>query len=477
MIRQLIWDLTGKTGTQFIYVITALALTRILNPEVFGTFGIAMVFISVSTLFIDAGFGRALVQAKELSIQKINAVFTVNLIVSFVFGLGLFLSAGIISKFYGFPELKQVLKVLSVIFIFSAFGVVPSSLLARELRFRELSLASLISTAISGVAAIILSLNGWGIWSLVFQYLLVTFMQSALFFCFCKQKPWPDFSFRSKVLKPLWQFGSRLFTSSVLNTVVTRLDVLIIGKQYHASQTGFYARAQSLDSIVRVVSAGSISAVFFSTASRLQDDREALRKLFKRYLHLVSFAAVGFSALMWLVTPDAFRLLFGEKWDMAAHYFQLMAVVAFAWPVSSLMVSVIAGVGNSKGFLRLEIIKSILFGVSVLVLFWTGITNFLHVLIGVRIGFIFINAFFVRKELSVTVFEQAGTVALYIVPALLAALSVYYIPDFGGIPAMLHLCIHATCFIVLYLVLILLMKAPVKSEWQKLRSYLFKRQK
>jgi hypothetical protein len=99
-----------------------------------------------------------------------------------------------------------------------------------------------------------------------------------------------------------------------------------------------------------------------------------------------------------------------------------MMVAGFGWPISAIMVTLIAAVGNSKAFLRLEIIR---FVVLLPVLFLglpAGISTFLLIMIGVRIAFLIMNMFYVQKELNVSVGVQARIVSSYLATAIMAYL-------------------------------------------------------
>ena len=431
MFKNLIWDLAGKTGIYLVVILVSLVLTRVLEPREFGIAGIAMVLIFFSSLFLDLGFNRALIQQKEVNEVIYSSVFWLNILLAAFFALLFFLLSGPVSVFFNYPELSPVLKVLAIPVIFNGLSVLPSAILTRQMKFRQLSFTGIISAIISGAAGIALAINGYGVWSLVIQYVIASFVAAVLYFYFAKWRPLfkikPNFS----VIKPLWIYGSRLFFSSLLNNLVTRLDIFIIGKYFNVNTLGFYTRAQSIDNLIRTISSSSITSVFFTAAARLQDEREGLLDLYKRYLHLISFVAVGLSGLFYLIVPDIFRYLFTAKWDTAAQYFQLMAVIGFAWPVSSLMVSVISGVGNSKAFLKVEIIKTIILLSALILLFKGGIVFFLWMMVGVRILLVCCNAYFVSKELVITVWNQLKVVFIYLSLALVAVIIVKLVFSFS----------------------------------------------
>jgi len=420
MVRNFLWDMAGKFGAQAVSLLLSFVLTRMLSPGEFGIAGIAMVIIFVSSIFLDMGFARALIQRKEVRQAEYSSVFFLNLLLGIFLMTVCFFAATPLASFYNQPQLEPVLRVLSLLFLINSFALVPGAVLSREMKFKWIAIAGLISAVVSGSISIVMAAKGYGVWSLVTQYLLSAVLMAILTFYFAKWSP--AFMISKKALQPLWAYGSRMFSSTILSSIVTRLDVFIIGKLFNATTLGYYTRAQSIDSAVRLFSTGSLTSVFFPVASKLQDEKEKLNVLYKRFLHLVSFLSIGISGLLYLITPDLFRILFTAKWDTAAVYFQIMCIAGFAWPISALMVTLISGTGNSRAYFKLELIRiTIQLPVYIFGLTY-GITTFLWIFAVVRFISLLLNAFFVSREISVKTEEQVFIVFLYLLEASVAVL-------------------------------------------------------
>jgi len=95
------------------------------------------------------------------------------------------------------------------------------------------------------------------------------------------------------------------------------------------------------------------------------------------------------------------------------------------------MVSVISGVGNSKAFLKVEIIKTFILLSALFLLFAGGIVFFLWMMVGVRILLVCCNAYFVSKELVITVWNQLKVVFIYLSLALVSVIIVKLVFSFS----------------------------------------------
>ena len=413
MLKHFFWDMIGKMGAQVVTLILAVVLTRLLSPSEFGIVGIAMSVIFIASIIVDMGFGRALVQSNNIGGIEYSSVFYLNLVIGLILTIICFLIAGPLAGFYHQPQVAPVLKALSGLFFLNSLSLVPAAILYKDMKFKLISVTGLLSTLISGIIGVFMAFKGMGVWSLVVQNLIAAGITVLLNFY---NANWLPLIVIDKVkLKPLWEYGSRMFSSAMINSIVSRLDVFIIGKLFATSTVGFYTRAQSFDGVARQLTAGSLSSVLFPAVSKIQHDRKALMRLYKRYLHLISLAGMALSGYLYLVTPDLFRGLFTEKWDNAALYFQIMCISGFIWPISAIMINIIAGVGNSKAYLQVEYIKTILLIPAYLIVVFKGIVWFLWVMVAVRCLTVYFNAWFISKEINFTIRKQLSIIAGYLI--------------------------------------------------------------
>ena len=62
VFSNLIWRFSERIGAKLISVVVNLILARILAPELYGTVAIVLVFTEILQVFVESGFGTALIQ-------------------------------------------------------------------------------------------------------------------------------------------------------------------------------------------------------------------------------------------------------------------------------------------------------------------------------------------------------------------------------------------------------------------------------
>lgn len=63
-ISGILWKLAERTGAQAITFLLSIILARLLSPNDYGVIAILLVFITIADVFVNAGFGSALIQKK-----------------------------------------------------------------------------------------------------------------------------------------------------------------------------------------------------------------------------------------------------------------------------------------------------------------------------------------------------------------------------------------------------------------------------
>jgi len=393
-----LWDFSGKIIRRGMSFVVSIFLARLLVPEDFGLIALVVAIIAFSNIFTDVSLGAALIQRKRLRPVHYSSVFYFNLFMGTLFTLLIFFLAPIISNFYNNDTLIDLIKITSFSFIITSLVSVHGIKLRKELKYAVITKISLISSSISGIVGVLMAFYGFGIWSLVTQMMLSKILYAFLLFRASELSIVLEFSL--KALKQLWAFGFRMFLANLLNTFYSQLNTIMIAKLFPMATLGYLQRAAALNGLAVQYSSGSLMAVLFPLLSKIQNDFERFQTIVIRGLGVISFAIFFLIGLLYLSSDNIIVLFYGEKWLPSSEYFKLMALSSFIYPVSALLVNVLSSRGNSKKFLRLEIYKKVLATGAFVVLYHYGITVYLYTLILTGSIAVYLNIYFVNKEIG-----------------------------------------------------------------------------
>jgi teichuronic acid exporter len=455
--KNLFWDYLSKFGNTVFSLITTSILARLLSPADYGLVGISAAVNGIAGIFFNFGLSSAIIQADELDNKQLSTVFYFNQIIAGLLWLILFLGSSAIGNFYKIEQIANILIITSLAFVINGAAMVPNALLAKAMRFKELSIISLISNLMSGIIGVIFALKDFGVWSLVIQQLSNSCFSMIGFYI--KAKWFPILYFKLNSIRSMLRFGFYMFLSGFLDGIFSRIDIFLIGKVFSPATLGMYTRAQGLDSQIRILSASSLTGVLFPMFTKMKHDKEELKKLYYKFFELVSFSFCFFGGFFFLNADFMFKVLFGPQWSEAVVYFQYLILAGFAYPLSSLTLSLIESQGNSKNFFRVEIIKKVLLTPTYFIAFYYGIKMYLLSYLIFCIIATFINVYYVTFEIQVKVKNTIIILSKYFLTCIIMALVIIKLMELLEIRNLLMAAIiKSLIFILSYIALHHLMK-------------------
>ena len=93
LIKGTLWNTIEKVAIKSASFVIGIILARLLSPEDYGLIGMLMIFISLSSIFIESGFAKALIQKQDRTDIDFSTTFYFNLGVSLLLYLALYITA------------------------------------------------------------------------------------------------------------------------------------------------------------------------------------------------------------------------------------------------------------------------------------------------------------------------------------------------------------------------------------------------
>lgn len=418
------WDFSGNLLRQGSTFIISIFLARILTPTEFGLIGMAMVFITVSQVFIDVGFASALIQRQDNTNLTYSSIFYLNLVLGVLLTLLFFLIAPLIGAFYKNQQITELVRWLSLIFIFNSLDIVQITILKKELNFKILTLRIFIATLVGGILGVIAAFFGLGVYSLVIQSISTAIISTVLLWSTSKWKP--DLQFSMKEVKKLTGFSTYVFFDRILSSISNQLDVLAVGKALSPAMLGHYTRAVGLRNLVSSYSSASLTAVFFPVLSSLQNKDEEYRKVYFKVISVIAFLSYGITGVMCILGRDIVLFLFGDQWLPAVAIFQVLILMACNTPLNSMMVSAFMSKGKSKANFWVGILRKIIRLIPIVILFYRGIYAFTVAIVIVSYFITILNVIFLNAYTGLSPQKHFRKIFEGIIPLAIILLLFFY---------------------------------------------------
>lgn len=382
--KGLYWSAAGNFANQGMRFVFGLILARLLSPDAYGVIGMLGVFMCVVSVFIDCGFSQALIAKQDRTQTDFSTEFFFNIGVGIVGYAMLFVAAPFIADFYNMEILSSVLRVIGLGVVINSLCVVQSAQFSIRLDFKTPAKLGVATNLFSGVIGIALAYCGWGVWALVFQQIAGGLFYAILIWIMAGWRPTLEFSKDSFLY--LWNYGSKILASSLIQQVYDNLYPLVIGKFFSARQLGLYSRAQGFASLPSTELSSVLGSVTFPVLSKINNDKPRLLRIYRQMIKTTAFVVFPLMFGLLSISDPLVRVLLNEQWYDCIIILQLLCCALLWQPISFINLSIIKVIGRTDILLKLEIIKRIAGILSIICSVPFGI-------IGMCIGYIILYLF------------------------------------------------------------------------------------
>ena len=449
-ISGIFWAAIQKFGTLGISFISNIILARLLTPDDYGCLGLLAIFIVIAEVFVNGGFATALIQKKESTHKDYCTVFYWNIFVSVLFYFILFYIAPIVASYYNIPLLIPILRIQGLILLTNSLSIVQLNILRKQLKFKKMSIIQFVSVLISVVVGILLAYNGWGVWSLVIQQLLNSSITSLILWITSQWKP--DFTFSFNSFKELFNYGSFLLLSDLLNSICDNIQGLIIGRKYSSCDMGYYTQAKKLETVPTQSISYVVNIVTLPVFAKLQENKQQLYVAVRKSIRLINYLNIPLMVLLILVSEPLIILLFSDKWIESIPFFRILCLSGIINCSQSINYQVVCAVGRSRDIFKWNILKRLLGIVFIFIGINWGIQGMLYGMVcNLYLSFI-INALVATISTGYSLYQQIKDLCPIILLSIITALTTYIIIQYFTLNFILDLVLKILVYISLFII-------------------------
>lgn len=406
VVSNLAWKFAERISAQVVTLVVSIVLARLLDPSHYGIVAMVTVFITIANVFVQDGFGSALIQKKNADELDFSSVLILSVGLSILLYWLLFFAAPFISSFYGegYEQLTPVLRVLSLRLILSAINSVQQAYVSRKMIFKKFFWATLLGTITSAIVGIWMAYCGFGVWALVAQYLTNTTIDTIILQISLNK--WPKLKFSFERVRGLFGYGWKILGASLLNNGYQELRTLLIGKIYTSSDLAYYSKGKQFPELLVININTSIGSVMFPKMSKEQDDISKLKETTRQSIRFSSYVLSPMMFGLAAVATPFISLLLTDKWLFAVPLMQLYCIFYLAQPIHTANMQAIKALGRSDTFFKLEIIKKTIELITLLAVMKISVLAIAISATALNWLFIFVNSYPNNKLLHYSVKEQ-----------------------------------------------------------------------
>jgi len=347
-----------KFALRAISYLGGIFLARLLAPEIFGIFAIISFVINFFAFFSDVGLGAALIQKKdELTKKDLAVTFTLQQILVVAVVLLIYLSAPFFSLKYHLDQQGiWLIRIFSLSLFLTSLKTIPSILLERKLKFTRLIWPEVVEVVSFQVLAVGLAWLGLGIWSFIIGLLVRSLLGMIVLYLI---SPWrPNFAWDSLIARRLVSFGLPFQLNGFIATIKDAVMPVFVGAVSGTVAVGYLNWALTFSKLP-ILFMSDIFRVTFPTYSRIQDNKEVLKKAIEKTIRFTNLFLFPTVFLLAATAKPIITIIFTDKWlpALPAFYIHLGGILVVG--ITNTFMDSLWALGKTKIAVKLLIIFTI----------------------------------------------------------------------------------------------------------------------
>ena len=322
-----------------------IVLTRFLSKADFGIIGVALMCIGFSEIFLDLGVSSGVMHVQNISKHQYSSLFWLNVFTGIVVYLVFAGLSPFIAAYYKENELNTVLPLIFLIIIISSFYRLQRTIQFKEMRFKFIAITEISSNFIMLFFSVFFAYIGWGVYSLVWSTLIFYFYLSIIYLGYSLLRlRILTFHFAYKDLKPFLKIGVFQLGNSLIDTISSELDTIIIGRVFSMEVLGVYTLCKQLAARVYGFINPILTKVLTPALASIQKDIHQVRQKYMHVLYILAAVNIPIYAFISYLSPQILTILYGNQY---AEYYLILILLCINYGILS--------VGNPIGSLQVAL--------------------------------------------------------------------------------------------------------------------------
>ena len=352
------WIAVSQISRSAAQLIGVVVLARLLEPAEYGLMAMATVVIAFASIFREMGTAAALIQKRELSDRTTTAVFWFNVITGVSIALVIAAFTPLIARGFRSDALSTVIWALVPVFPIASLASAHQALLERESQFKLLARIEVSSAVASLILAVVLALNGAGVYSLVAQTLATAALSTGQLWVASRWQPRVRVAWSE--LRAVLGFSSNLVGFNLVNFLARNADSMIIGRYIGSAALGTYSLAYKLMLFPTQNLTFVVGRSMFPIMSRQQDDVARNAALYLKSVGAVAMITAPLMSGAFMLRTPLVHIVFGAQWAAGAGVLAWLAPVGFLQSIVSTTGTVFMAYGKTATLMRLGIFCAVL---------------------------------------------------------------------------------------------------------------------
>jgi O-antigen/teichoic acid export membrane protein len=344
--RGLRWSLAATVATKVASFGMGLVLSRLLTPDDFGLYAIALAATGFVMHVNDVGLIAATVQwrgkLRDIAPTASTLALAFSLLVYGAFWVG----APAFADLAGNPTATPAIRLLTLLIVIDGITAIRVASLQRSFQQPKIAIANTVGVVLQIPVAIGLALHGAGAYSFVVGQLAQATLTGILIFTWARMPV--QLGLDRRIAAALLRYGFPLAAGLGVEALLINADYVVVGKLLGATLLGYYLLAFNVSSWVANTLGTAIRYVSVAGFSRLSEQEGALSDGFRRSVGMLLTMVVPIVVIMGALAEPLIGVLYGPRWAPAAAALTFLMILALIRLLTGLSLDALMGVGATR---------------------------------------------------------------------------------------------------------------------------------
>lgn len=371
-------------------------LARLLTPEQFGVYGVAVLVLAFVEIFTETGINTVLIQEKRDIGKYIDTAWTISMIRGVLISFMIFATAPIVAQFFNSEASLVLLRLISLVPLIRGF-INPSVVkFHKELRFDKEFWFRIAIFCVDAFVAVVFAVVTKNPTALVFGFIAGAVLEVALSFVLVS--PRPSFKFRKGIAKQIIARGKWMTGIGIFQYLFRQGDDVVVGKFLGSGSLGIYQAAYKLSTLPVSEIADVVSKVAFPTFVKITDNPKRLKKIFYQTLLAVVSLSILLAAFISLFSETIVLILLGRNWLEVVPILKILVVFGVLKAFTGTFHSIFLATQKQQYVTSLTFVSTVFLFIAIFpLLFKFGLTGVAYATIIGSFAAVPVSFYYLRK--------------------------------------------------------------------------------
>lgn len=317
-------------------------MARVLGPSEMGLYALALPILALVMPLADAGLANSLAREAPDNHRVWSTSFWMLMFISCLLAVSVYGGSFGVAHTSNQPRLPQIVLALCTIFPLMGLGVLPMARMIQKGRLIAPAIIDMTSNLLGAGLGIAAALSGYGVWSMVAQY--VSTFAIRVFLLNACEFYWPHLVLDFRGLKSHLGLGGSITLSKIAESAGRVAENSQVSRISGASALGAYGFANQVARFLSEAVGNSLWANLYYQS--LHCDHDRLGPQLIRMNRLLCHILIPASFLAAALSPTFLPFVLGDKW---LHAGWPLAIFCLTYPFT-IMSNLVGAVLYARGY-------------------------------------------------------------------------------------------------------------------------------